>query len=419
MKLAREYLPKLTMAVLIVGMALIIVTAQPSQVAAYHHGWNNWNNCGYYGGYGYGNYSGWGYGYPYYYDNCYYSYYYYPYSYGYGYGYPYYGSYYSNYYSPTSYTLTVATDPSSLGTATGGGSYTSGSSASFSVSQTTVQVSPNTRYVFSHWSGDYSGVGSSGSVTVNNAMTVTAVYQLQYYLTVNAQPQSAPVPQGAGWYNSGDTAALQNSGQTIGGDGGSRLAFQCWSVDGQSTQTAPTLMVTMDAPHTVTTLYNQQYYLNVQTDQGSAYGSGWYDAGSTAQVYVSTPVSTTYGVSIVFNGWQGDLQSNSQTASVLMTKPMNVIATWRSDPTVLYLTVAGLVIAALLVVGGIIVALARGRGTTQAPPFQAVQTTTNNPPPPPAASTNHPRTEHHRRKAEPAGKTDQTQPQSTSTDNVA
>jgi hypothetical protein len=178
-------------------------------------------------------------------------------------------------------------------------------------------------------------------------------------------------------------------------------------------------MVTMDAPHTVTTLYNQQYYLNVQTDQGSAYGSGWYDAGSTAQVYVSTPVSTTYGVSIVFNGWQGDLQSNSQTASVLMTKPMNVIATWRSDPTVLYLTVAGLVIAALLIVGGIIVALARGRGTTQAPPPQAVQTTTNNPPPPPTSSTNHPRTEHHRRKAEPAGKTDQTQPQSTSTDNVA
>jgi hypothetical protein len=360
MKLAREYLPKLTIALLLVGMALIVATAQPGQVAAHH-------NCNYYG-YGYCNYYGYYYyGYPYYY-NYYYG------------GYPYYSSYYSNYYAPSSYTLTVATDPSNLGTVTGSGSFTSGSSAAFSVTQTTVQVSPDTRYVFSHWSGDYSGAGSSGTVTVNNAMQITAVYQLQYLLNVNAQPQNAPVPQGAGWYNAGDTATLQNGGQTI-GDSASRLNFQGWSVDGQATQPSPTLQVTMNEPHSVTALYNQQYYLNVQTDQGSAYGSGWYDAGSTAQVYASTPISTTYGVNIVFNGWQGDLQSNNQTASLLMDGPKNVIATWRSDPTVLYLTVAGLVIAALLIVGGVLVALTRGRSeTTQTlPPSTppATETTSN------------------------------------------
>jgi hypothetical protein len=130
----------------------------------------------------------------------------------------------------------------------------------------------------------------------------------------------------------------------------------------------------MNAPHTITALYNQQYYLNVQTDQGSAIGSGWYDAGSTAQIYASTPVSTTYGVNIVFNGWQGDVQSSSQTASVVMDKPKNVIATWRTDPTVLYLTVAGLVVAALLIVGGILVALTRGRNRTT----QTTSATTTN-----------------------------------------
>jgi hypothetical protein len=414
MKLARGYLPKLTVAILLVGMMLILVTAQPHQVAAYS--WKHkWSGCGYYGYDCYSNY----YYYPYYY------YYWYPYYWNNSYGYPYYGNsyygypYYSNYYySPSSYTLSVATDPSNLGTVTGGGTYTSGSSASFSVTQNTVQVSPNTRYIFSHWSGDYSGVSTSGTVTVNNAMKITAVYQLQYYLTVNVQPQSAPVPQGAGWYNSGDTATLQSSGQTIGGDGGSRLAFQGWSVDGQGPQPSPTLAVQMNAPHTVTSIYNQQYYLNVQTDQGTPYGTGWYDAGSTAQVYVSTPVSTTYGVSIVFNGWQGDLQSSSQNTTVIMDKPKNIIATWRTDPTVLYLTIAGLVIAALLVVGGIIVALTRRRSTTQTTP-QITQTTTNNPP----HSTTHTRTEHHRRKAEsekPETTETQTSNQtSNNTDNVA
>jgi hypothetical protein len=209
-------------------------------------------------------------------------------------------------------------------------------------------------------------------------MTITAIYQLQYYLTVNVQPQSVPVPEGAGWYNANATATLQSSGQTIGGDEGSRLAFQGWSVDGQAPQASPTLAVQMSAPHTVTSVYNQQYYLNVQTDQGTPYGTGWYDAGSTAQAYVSTPVSTTYGVNNVFNGWQGGIQSNNQTASVLMDGPKNVIATWRTDATVLYLTIAGLVIAVLLVVGGIIAVLTRRRNTAQTT-TQTTKTTTNNP----------------------------------------
>ena len=222
MTMANKYLPKLTIAILALSIALILVTTQPNIVSAApttptfaptsaiyssytptyngtHHYWNN-GYC-------------WG-GYYYWYDDCYYSsYYYYGYPYYYSYyNYPYYygdyyGNYYGNYgnyygsygYSPSTYTLTVNTNPSNLGSVTGGGSYNSGSSASFSVTQTTIQVSSNTRYVFDHWSGDYSGSGTSGSVTVNGAMTVTAIYKTQYYLTVNAQPsthQLRKVPAG-------------------------------------------------------------------------------------------------------------------------------------------------------------------------------------------------------------------------------
>ncbi len=274
---------------------------------------------------------------------------------------------YSSYYSmPSNYQLTVATDPSSLGTVTGGGTYTQGSSASFSITQTIIQSSSNTRYVFSHWSGDFSGVGTSGTVTMNGARKIVAVYQQQYYLSVNVQPLSVPVPQGAGWYNAGDTATLTSPGQVVAADSGSRLVFQGWSLDGQNTQTGATLSVKMDAPHSVTGLYNQQYYLKVLTDQGVAFGEGWYGAGTTAQIYVSTPVSTTYGVNIVFNGWQGDVQSNSQTSSVIMGKAKTAIASWRTDPTVLYLTIALGIIAALVAVG-IIAFVARGRGAQPAP----------------------------------------------------
>lgn len=374
-----SYLPKFAVAVLVLAAAVTLLSGQTAQVAAYtpsscgsHH-----HHC-----YDYSWYYSW---YPYYYSYYYYPYYgsyygnysynctYYDYYYGnYGcynyYGYNnYYGyPYYSYYNTPTQYTLTVATDPANVATVTGGGTYNQGSSASFSVTQTTIQSSANTRYVFSHWGGDYSGVGSSGTVTVNGAMKVTAVYQLQYYLSVQAQPQSAPVPQGEGWYNAGDTATVTSASQPV-GDSSSRIVFQGWSVDEQNSQSSSPLSVNMNAPHSVTADYKQQYYLTVQSDQGVPYGQGWYDAGSTPQISVSTPISTSYGVSIVFNGWQGDVQSNSQTTTVQMNRPMTAIASWRTDSTVLYLTIAAGIIA-ILVAAAIIAFAVAGRGRANNPP---------------------------------------------------
>jgi len=151
----------------------------------------------------------------------------------------------------------------------------------------------------------------------------------------------------------------------------------------------------MNSPHTVTAVYGQQYYLNVQTDQGVTSGSGWYDSGSTAQIYVSTPVSTSYGVSIVFNGWQGDVTSSSQSTSVLMDGPKNVIATWRADSTILYLTIAAVIVAALLIAGGLIAFLAGGRRSTQTTTHKNTSDTSTHD----QSNTTH-KPEHHHKKTE-------------------
>jgi hypothetical protein len=130
----------------------------------------------------------------------------------------------------------------------------------------------------------------------------------------------------------------------------------------------------MDSAHTVTAQYKQQYYLKVMTDEGVAYGEGWYDAGSTAEIYVSKPVSTEYGVKIVFNGWQGDLQSNSQSATILMDKPKTVIASWGTDPSVLNLTIALGIIAAFLIAAGILAYVALSRRTLRPKTLKPVPT---------------------------------------------
>jgi hypothetical protein len=368
------HLATIAVAVLVLSLGLVFLSGQSAQVSA---GPTTSDWCyPYYGNY---NASYWYYyGYPYYY--YYYSY---PYSYCYYNNYGYYGSYYYgypyyyNYYTPPSkYQLTITTDPPNVGSVSGSGTYVQGTSASFSVAQNTVQVSQTARYVFSHWSGDYSGVGTSGSITMNSAQKITAVYQLQYYLDVGVQPQAAPLPQGAGWYNAGDTVSLNVAGQMLGGQDGSRLVFQGWNIDGKTVQAGVSLQLNMDSPHTITAQYKQQYYLKVMTDQGVAYGEGWYDAGSTAQIYASTPVSTTYGVSIIFNGWQGDAQSNSQSSTVLMDKPRTVIASWRTDPTILNLTIALGVIAIFLAGAGIIAYVVLNKNRFRQQPLAVAPTKT-------------------------------------------
>lgn len=311
--------------VFVVG--LVCVSGQVSQVFAYFH------HHYYSGHYWYGYYP-------------YYSYYSYPYCYGYG----YYGCYssYSYYAQPAQYQLTVSADPSNLSSqVTGGGSYNQGSSATFSTGQNMVHISKDTRYVFMRWSGDYVGAGLTGSVTMDASKTVTAVYQLQYLLSLTAPPTIAPSPNGGGWYNAGNTVTLAAPSQAVGGDR-MRLVFNGWSVDGGNSQ-AGSLSLQMNAPHVVVAQYKQQYLLTVVSDEGVPSGTGWYDAGTYAQVSVSTPPDPSYGVRIVFNGWQGDVQSTSQSIHVLMDAPKTLTAAWRTDSTVLYATIAGVLVVIMLI----------------------------------------------------------------------
>jgi hypothetical protein len=179
---------------------------------------------------------------------------------------------------------------------------------------------------------------------MDSSKIITAVYQLQYYLSVAVQPSNAPTPLGGnGWYNAGDAATLIIPDQTINQTSGSRLAFNGWNVDGTTNQTGSSLSLMMDAAHTVVAQYTQQYYLSISTDQGVASGQGWYDAASNAQISVTTPASPSFGVNIIFNGWQGSIQSSTQSTTVLMNGPMSVVATWRTDYTVLYVTIAAII----------------------------------------------------------------------------
>ena len=80
-----------------------------------------------------------------------------------------------------------------------------------------------------------------------------------------------------------------------------------------------------------------QYYLTIESEHGDPQGEGFYDAGSTATISITTPVG--FGIQYVFTGWSGDLIASTPTAQVLMNADRTVIVNWRSDYTQLYIIV--------------------------------------------------------------------------------
>jgi hypothetical protein len=130
---------------------------------------------------------------------------------------------------------------SAFGEPKGQGWYDEGSTANISV--TSVE-GPTTRYIFTGWSGDYSGTEATASVTMDSPKTITVDWRTDYLLTIESEHGQ---PEGEGWYESGSTATISAPSST---GVGIRHIFTGWSGDYSSTEA--TASVTMNSPKTIT-----------------------------------------------------------------------------------------------------------------------------------------------------------------------
>ncbi|MGA1974843.1 MAG: hypothetical protein ABSG92_04340 [Conexivisphaerales archaeon] len=190
----------------------------------------------------------------------------------------------------TQYYLTVN---SSHGSPQGAGWYSSGASASFSVT-TPESSGTGIRYLFSSWNGDgsgsYSGSSASSSAAMNAAITETASWNTQYYLTVTSSYGS---PTGQGWYDAGSPAPFNVSPTTVSGGTGIQYLFSSWNGDGSGSYSGSSASssAAMNAAITETANWTTQYYYTVTSSYGSPSGAGWYDTGTTAASSVASPAS--------------------------------------------------------------------------------------------------------------------------------
>jgi len=117
---------------------------------------------------------------------------------------------------------------------------------------------------------------------------------------------------------------------------------------------------TANANMTLSAIYAKGYLVTVTSSLGTTYGSGWYDAGSSATIRV-TPTSIpgegilgVLGVSTVVTGW-GDEYTGSPasdgSSNVKVEAPMMIHAVWVMS---LGLILPTMIIAIIAVVTGFI-----------------------------------------------------------------
>ncbi len=192
-----------------------------------------------------------------------------------------------------------------------------------------INVSNGVRRAFSGWvgtgSGSYTGPSTNITITMDGSINETAEWTTQYYLNVTSQYGSS---SGSGWYDADSLAAYGISANTIPSGYGSRSVFAGWS-NGEASANATTAM---DSPEHISAEWKTQYMLNATSQYGVAYGSGWYDANSTAHVYISAGVKEVNSTNrIAFDGWS----NGEKNMSVYITVNRSVLVEAMFAPQVL------------------------------------------------------------------------------------
>ena len=186
------------------------------------------------------------------------------------------------------------------------------------------------------------------TITVNFPYVIEAQYAKSYRVNVWTQYGDA---EGAGFYKEGDIATIKMKKTEIEVKTKQiRKVFDGWNTFGARTLNLgdtedldlknvgavgnQNLLLFVNGPTNVTTNWRTQFYLDVQTSEAKAKGSGWYDLGRMVPISVSTP-STPPGMWSMykFDRWVGDIDSTSLKERVIMNQPKTVIAEWREDNT--------------------------------------------------------------------------------------
>ncbi len=236
---------------------------------------------------------------------------------------------------------------SSFGSPSGEGWYLDGDTATFSITGSQ-NSGPSTRYSFKRWvgtgEGSYTGSDTIHTVIMNNPITETAEWDVQYFLDIISDHGS---PSGEGWYDANSVVKI--SIDTLDYmDQQRRYHFIKWEGSGSEwayTGEDPSPLIHMKGPVTESAVWNLEYWTSIELDPpegGSVEPFSppgiWCTSGSELRIYARPDYDGGYG----FKGWFGDVSCSDDSLILDIDGPLNVTARFRKGNIIIRTVPQGL-----------------------------------------------------------------------------
>ena len=134
-----------------------------------------------------------------------------------------------------------------------------------------------------------------------------------------------------------------------------------WEIEDDGTTSFTTPPVVMNEYHQVDFFESYQYKLNVLSDSGTTFGSGWYEQGETVEIGVDGGSDGLVMNSL--SGWEGaDVISDGGSTQVFIDGPVTVTAKLEQN----YSLLIGVIIIPILIGGFVVAKKFKGRQTVVA-----------------------------------------------------
>lgn len=149
-------------------------------------------------------------------------------------------------------------------------------------------------------------------------------------------------------------------------EGETRLVFSTWS-DGVADNPR---VIRLKRDAFLDAIYRVEHHVAVSSETGEVTGEGWYVEGSAATVSVAPIIiSKDFLTNYVFDGWieNGEKVSSSTVYSFTVTRPVRLIACWRTEPNPVTLSIL-ILLMVLLALVMLLVFLTRKRRMPLPPP---------------------------------------------------
>jgi len=99
---------------------------------------------------------------------------------------------------------------------------------------------------------------------------------------------------------------------------------------------------------TIEAIYSAKFLMQVTSDYGTTSGAGYYNEGDKATISIDTTSTSTGLIDKTFEGWSGDIRSESPTTQLTVDGPKVIKAEWHDNYLKLAILAAGIGAAGII-----------------------------------------------------------------------